>query len=323
MKTSSQYHAPARSLSPLAAVALIVCLAHGLAGCVSPSRPPLPPVPRTSWQELPVGPIGLVTTSTLPIFRVVYPMSREEAATRIYGKVFGLGGEPYNSGVAGLVYDPFSAVPALIVMSGVATAANAIGGLSGVSEERLISSVRSFLRAEAALDFQAQLLRELQSRLDRQLGRPLVTVPKPLPPLSPAECRRMASLQAGTLAWLPENVTASEYLARLGVETLLEIRLSNPGLRGYLGINPSLSLGADVEVRLIRLRDTQVLARAMASYDSRTHKFAHWVRDEGRALREEFGRCCQKLSQDLSLSLLEAFDGPAPLLPTGNLVHTP
>lgn len=310
-----------RFLTPLAKAAVLAGLLVAQAGCATHVVPCVPQRSAPlSWAELPPGPIGLITTSTLPLFRVVYPMPRDQAADQGGERAFCLAGRPAL--IVMMVIPPLTP-HAVMAMGAAGVAGNLTGACRGVPEQRLTNYLGSFWRAEGGIDFQRELSGELFRRLERQLGRPLAAVPKPLPPISPAECRRMASLQAGTLAWLPENVTASEYLARVGVETLLEIRLRNPGLRGHAGINPSLSLGADVEVRLIRLRDARVLARATATYDSRTHPFPHWARDEGRALREEFARCCEKLGHELARSLLEAFDGPAPVPPTGNLVLTP
>jgi hypothetical protein len=208
-------------------------------------------------------------------------------------------------------------------MPAASVGAQVVTGLRGVSEPRRMGAAASIGRVEETLDFQGRLAQELSAQLGPDLGRPLVVVPKPVPPIEPGEVRRMASFQAGTLAWLPDNVNGDDYLAGHGVETVLEIRVRDAGLHGRVGVSPDLSLGTEVETRLIRLGDGVVLARASAAYASPTHKFVRWADRGGRLLQEEFDRGCAQLGRELAKGLMDCFAGPPPGSGPGHLVGSP
>lgn len=301
-------------------------LGIGLAGCATHPEGfgrALPGRRQTSWQELPAGTVGIITTSSLPLFRVVYPMNRDDAVEEAASRGFWLGGEPYNQGVQSVLSIPLFGLGALGPMAAASVGAQVVTGLRGTSEPRRMGATASIGRVEETVDFQGRLAQELRAHLGPALGRPLVVVPKPVPPIDPGEVRRMASFQAGTLAWLPDNVTGDDYLVGHGVETVLEIRVRDAGLHGRVGVSPDLSLRTEVGTRLIRLGDGVVLARASAAYASPTHKFVRWADRGGRLLQEEFDRGCAQLGRELAKGLMDCFAGPPPGSGTGHLVGSP
>jgi hypothetical protein len=305
---------------------LVAGLFMGLAGCATrpeASRSPVPARRTISWQELPAGTVGIITTSALPLFQVVYPMNRDEAVEEAGSRGFWLGGEPYNPGVVALLTVPCLGVATLVPMAAASVGAQVVTHCRSIPDQPRMAAMATVQQAELRIDFQVEVARELGSHLGPSLGRPITMVPKPVPPIDAAELRRMASFQTGTLVWLPDNVTADAYLASHGVESILEVRVISAGLRGRVGVNPSLSLGAEVEARLIRRGDGMVLSRARAAYASPARKFPGWADRDGRLLQEEFARGCAQLGRELAKGLMGCFAGPPPGSGPGHLVGSP
>lgn len=298
-------------------------LAGALAGCATQSprsgESVLPPHP-VSWQELPAGKVGIVTTSSVPLFRVVYPRNAEDAAEEAATRLFWFDEPPSDEAMALTLS---SGGVWLLPNLAVALAAQLGTRLRGISEPRLTAATQSLGRGQEAVDFQGRLARELGAHLGPALGRPWMVVPKPVPPVDADEVRRMTLLQAGTLAWLPDDLTEDAYLDRHEIETILEIGVRDAGLLGRHGVNPNLSLAAEVEVLLIRRRDGVVLARARAAYASRAHKFLRWADRGGRLLQEEFDRGCAELGRELAKGLLASLTKARPGWGAGHLVEIP
>ncbi len=299
----------------LAAPLLFAALAVALAGCATHPPPAKPVVASCNWQDLPRGAVGIVATSSTPTFLVSYPMSKQEASTAAGERGFWLGGEPGNAGAVGLVQGTMGfGLPVLVAGS---VLGQAIGAVLGVSNGKLQQAQLSLRKAEATIDFQEALRANVFHRLNGRVPRPLLVVPKPFPPGIENECRKMTCFMAGTLAWVPEKQTRQVYLASQGVESMLEIRVDRPGLRGYNGVNPSLSLGADVEARLVRLSDGRLLANSFAHYSSPVRHFTQWADHDARLLREEFARCCDALSRDMVRGLTNGDLSEPPRFPIG------
>lgn len=300
-------------------------LAIGLAGCVTTPRRSWESVltpHQVAWQELPAGRVGIITTSMVPLFRVEYPLQRDDAVEEAASRGFWLGGEPGNEGVKALWMTGVGVVSLgpMVVSS---LMAQGVTHLRVIPEQRRIVAMASLRRAEQGLDVQGQVARELESRLGPALGRPVVAVPKPFPTENAAWVRRRVLLEAGTFAWLPGNTTADAYLASHEIETVLEIRILKAGLSGNPGANPNLKLRIEAESRLIRCRDGMILAHAGAMYASPGHTFLRWAKAEGHLLEEEFARGCANLGEGLTEGLLASFTGPAPSTQPGQVVQTP
>ncbi|MFM1767617.1 MAG: hypothetical protein RJA22_146 [Verrucomicrobiota bacterium] len=300
-------------------------LAIGLAGCVTAPRRSWESVltpHQVAWQELPAGRVGIITTSMVPLFRVEYPLQRDDAVEEAASRGFWLGGEPGNEGVKALWLTGVGVVSLgpMVVSS---LMAQGVTHMRVIPEQRRIAAMASVRRAEQRLDVQAQVARELESRLGPALGRPVVAVPKPFPTQNAAWVRRRVLLEAGTFAWLPDNISADAYLASHGIETVLEMRVLKAGLSGNPGANPNLALRIEAESRLIRRRDGMVLAHAGAMYASPAHAFLRWARSDGRLLEEEFVRACAHLGEGLAEGLLASFAGPATTTEPAPLVQTP
>lgn len=294
---------------------LLVAVAVALAGCATQPQPTKPVAASCSWQDLPRGVVGIVATSSTPTFLVSYPMTKQEASKAGGGKGFWIGGEPGNAGAVCLAQGTMGCGFALMVAGSIT--GQAVGAARGVSADKLQEAQLSLRKAEAAIDFQEALRANVFQRLNGRVPRLLLVVPKPLPPGIENECRTMSCFMAGTLAWVPEGQTRQAYLGGHGVETILEIRVHQPGLRGHSGVNPSLSLGADVEVRMVRLSEGRLLANSFAHYASPGRRFTQWTDDNARLLREEFARCCDALSRDLVSGLTNGELSEPPRFPIG------
>ncbi len=294
---------------------LVAALAVALSGCATQPPPARPVVASYSWHDLPRGAVGIVATSSTPTFLVSYPMSKQEATTAGGKNGFWLGGKPGNAGALCLVQGTMGY--GLVVLVAGSVAGQAVGAVRGVSAGKLQQAQLTLRKAEAAIDFQEALRAKVFQRLNGQVPRTVLVVPKPLPPGIESECRTMTCFMAGTLAWVPEYQTRQAYLGGHGVETMLEIRVNEPGLRGHSGVNPSLSLGADVEARLVRLSDGHLLANSFAHYTSAGRRFTQWADDDARLLREEFARCCDALSRDLVRGLTNGAASEPPRFPIG------
>ena len=300
-------------------------LAIGLAGCVTAPRRSWESVltpHQVAWQELPAGRAGIITASMVPLFRVEYPLQRDDAVEEAASRGFRLGGEPYNKGIKALWMTGVGVVSLgpMVVSS---LMAQGVTHMRVIPEQRRMLAIASLRRAEQWLDVQGQVARELESRLGPALGRPVVAVPKPFPTQNAAWVRRRVLLEAGTFAWLPGNTTADAYLASHEIETVLEIRILKAGLSGNPGANPNLVLRIEAESRLIRRRDGMVLAHAGAMHASPAHAFLSWAKSDGRLLEEEFALGCANLGEGLMEGLLVSFTGPAPSREAGQPGLTP
>ena len=118
----------------------------------------------------------------------------------------------------------------------------------------------------------------------------------------------MSCVMASTLAWLPRGQSAADYLAGQGIDTVLELQLIHPGLKGTGKINPPLALSVDVRARLLEAGSGRELWHCTAQYRSAKRKFTEWAAGEAQLFRRELDLCFGSLAEQVVHQL---FNGPA------------
>jgi hypothetical protein len=160
----------------------------------------------------------------------------------------------------------------------------------------------------AHLSLQDELRTRVVQRITERTSLPVKLVRKPFPSGQEAEFSRMSCVMAGTLAWLPPGQTAADYLAAQGVDTILELQLIHPGLKGTGKINPSLALCVDVRARLRAGGNGRELWQGTAQYRSAKHKFARWGADKAQLFQRELDCCFASIAEQIVDQLFRGFD---------------
>ena len=178
--------------------------------------------------------------------------------------------------------------------------------VTGVSPKRLAVADASMNRFIAETRFQEVLRASVGAEARQRTPLPVTVVKKPFPPGQEEEFSKMSCIMAGTLAWLPPGQTPRGYLEEQAIDTVLEIRVHEHGLRGNPGSNPNLRLVAEVEARLIRLQDGAELCRRRMAWQGTARQYTDWTEDDARALRSETAACCQSLARQIVEEMLPA-----------------
>jgi hypothetical protein len=250
----------------------------------------------TSASDL--GTIGIICTNTLPGFTIQRPIAKSELADRW----------AINCSKVG---DPFMAVPYLNVFVGLplfvggGAAGSAAGGLAGVSTTTIARTDSAVTKSTQELNLRETFRLCVATALEEQGGRTVI-VEKPFPPGDRKELTQMSCLMASTLAWLPTGVSRAEYLAGQGAETVLELRLIHPGLRGEGTVNPSLAFCVQVHAQLNDVSSGRELAGCTLQYRSESHKYSQWGANDAQLLREELTRFCRLTADAIGKQLLSA-----------------
>lgn len=296
---------------------LLLLLTFVQSGCVTaPSRrtkdrPPLsaglPPLAM-------LGTIGVISTSSVPKLTVQTPLNCAEAGELTSRRIVFLGGDDITDDTSLLVgqltlgLSPWilsaAAVPCRVVAEGLA-----------VPEAERAKSSSALMRTLADLNLQEELRRPVVEHAAVRTAAPVKLVRKPFPPGSKAEFSRMSCVMAGTLAWLPRGKTAANYLAEEGVDTVLELELVNPGLKGNGSINPALAVCVDVRARLWEAASGRELWRGYAQYQSARRKFTAWAANDAQLFRRELDLCFAALADQIMNQWVgQSPSHPGPLL---------
>ena len=235
----------------------------------SPLSPSVSPPPR----------VGLISTNPLPLLRIQWPRTRQQALADVEeDAAHFLGGFMTYAGF--LWPAAFATTPYL---SARATAA----GLSG------ISTAEFRRRWEAYSDRLSQVLvhdalRHIVAAEARARGwTNLFLVSKPWPAEQPEQFARMAFFLAATLAWLPPGTNPVDYLRAQGAEAVLELEVTGAALAGKPGTNPPLTLSYRLEARLRPAPTQPPVARLRLAYRSKPRKFDHWMERDAQLFQEE------------------------------------
>lgn len=269
----------------------------------------LPP----SAQASPLPRAGLISTNPLPLLRIQWPRTRQQALADLSTDAnrFLWGFMTY----AGVLW------PATFATTPYLSARAAAAGLSGVSSEE-------FHRLwEAHSDRLSQVvvheaLRQTVAAEARARGwTNLFLVAKPWPAERPEQFARMAFFLAATLAWLPPGTNPIDYLRAQGADAVLELEVTGAALAGKPGTNPPLTLSYRLEARLRPALTHPPVARLRLAYRSEPQKFDRWMeRDAELFLRELQSSClqCAELILDWYQAALTAAAEPPRL--NGSLI---
>jgi hypothetical protein len=177
------------------------------------------------------------------------------------------------------------------------------GAFAGVPEHRFAMADNALDRAMAESDMPEQLRNWVLQLIGEPSSGRVVPVKKPLPDGAAPEFASLSGVRSATLAWLPKGQSAQNYLASQGIDTVLEIQILHPGLRGDGGVNSSLALCVEVRASLVRVRDGRELASVPVKYQSKKHKFTEWAAHEARLFREEVERCNQTVAEEIAAEI--------------------
>lgn len=98
----------------------------------------------------------------------------------------------------------------------------------------------------------------------------------------------------------PEETARYDQLDLSGATSVLEIRSNKIGLRGFYGINPQTSVFIELDVRLIRLSDKQILLTEFPSCSSvGKRKYVQWAEQEGQLIVAEITTCLSELAEKI------------------------
>jgi len=279
----------------------LLALALWQTGCATPKPPQtenFTASPRTPPALTTLGTIGVTSTSTVPKFAFLEPLKRDEAGERTARKIIYLGENDTIEEGARIAHQLTCGMSFLAAIA-VAVPSRVVAERLAISEKSRAKACSSLQEMIAHLSLQDELRARVVQQSTARGFLPVRMVRKPFPPGQEAEFSRMSCVMAGTLAWLPPGQTAKDYLAAQGVDTVLELQLIHPGLKGAGKINPSLALCVDVQARLVEAGNGRELWRCAAQYRSAKHKFATWGADKAQLFRCELDRCFASLAEQI------------------------
>jgi hypothetical protein len=300
-----------KNKSSIATLLFAMALA-GLCGCATeshcrPKRPTAFVAPNLQLAEL--GKIGIISSSTYPEIIFPTPGSRREAMENVrqnmgWGQNNDRALEACAAAGPGAIFmlSGFAAVTMTkVIVCDLPILANASS--TGIPGETLVAAHAALNKVECTSPLQNGLRAELVGQLQQVFPGQIQLVAKPLPADADERFVRSVSVRQGTLGWLPKGETAQQYLTRQGIDTVLEIQLEYPSLKGSSSCNPSLQLCVDGRVVLRRVRDGVELASLPFSYSGSKARFTEWGKEEARQLRAEIQSCCRAVADDLSRQL--------------------
>ncbi|HWH70581.1 MAG TPA: hypothetical protein VNT26_14430, partial [Candidatus Sulfotelmatobacter sp.] len=258
----------------------------------SNSRVPVEPVASGSpgCVVTNMGTFGIYSTAAVSHVTLQRPWTKDEAAEQ--------GVRNVEWALDGLDNHPNS----VVMLTACATSIpmglwqQTVGPMRGVSARQWGAASVNLTAAARQAQPHEGLAQQVAQQLAAQIGQPVGLIKKPFPPGTEAEFRRMEGVMRGTLAWLPDGVTASEYLVKQGVDTALEIQVVSAALTGSGGANPSLTLTVEVRARLLRACDGQELYCCPVLYRSRPRRFTAWAAEDARLFRQELELCYQQMA---------------------------
>lgn len=281
--------------------ALLLILTFVQSGCVttpprrtrdnSPPSAVLPPLAM-------LGTIGVISTSSVPKFTVREPLNCAEAGELTARRIVFLGGDDFTEDTS-LLVGQLTLGLSTWVLSAAAIPSRVVAEGLAVPEAERAKASSAMMRTIADLNLQEELRRRVVERAAVRTAAPVKMVRKPFPPGSKAEFSRMSCVMAGTLAWLPRGKTAASHLAEEGVDTVLELELVNPGLKGNGKINPALALCVAVRARLWEAASGRELWRGDTQYQSAKRKFTAWAANDAQLFRRELDLCFAALADQI------------------------
>jgi len=244
--------------------AVVIMLAFG---CAHTPQVKAPPPPK--FTETEVGRVAVTSACFDPEFKCPH-----KPPTKLQGAVGGALVGFIGSIFSGFFVFPY-AIPVGIVLSPVAAMGGAIyGAIEGETQKTIKEKEEILSNYLSGLRVQEMMLEKFFS-LTRKMHRfTFVQMEQCGPKVLDEEIRY-------------------ESLKEKDVDTVFEISIREFGLwREKEAINPPLSLFITVSVRLIRVKDSEVLSVRTFRYESKEkRKFTKWVENGAQPFREELDRC--------------------------------
>lgn len=297
--------APHRMVTGTCLGFLLLALAIWQTGCASAKSPRTASLDASTTKPpslAAVGIIGVIATSTVPNFTIQQPLNRQEAGEFTARQIVFLGGDDFTDDASAFLscmtlgISPF-------VLSALAVPSRTVAEAMAIPEKNLSKANASMSETISKLNLQEELRTRVVQQAVERTSLPIKLVQKPLPLGREKEFSRMSCVMAATLAWLPPGQTAADYLAGQGFDTVLELHLVNPGLKGPGKINPPLALCSDVRASLFEVGSGRELWRGTARYRSAKHKFTEWAADEAQLFRGELDHCVGSLAEQIVVQL--------------------
>ncbi len=245
----------------------------------------LPPErPLTQFANYPVaspGAIGIYSTATVAHVAIQMPSTKDEAVSEAVRDVeWSLDGlHEFPNLVVQL-----TACAAAIPMS---LGKQTVGAIRGLTRKRYQAAEAQLSAAARESQPHQELAYQVAQQLSPKTSQPVVLVKKPLPAGAGSKFALMQCVARGTLAWLPKDQTAANYLGSQGADTALEIHVLSAALNGTDGINPPLAVCVEAQATLLRVRDGQKLYSCPVHYRSAGRKFTEWAANDARLFRQE------------------------------------
>ncbi len=295
---------------------LLASLFMSQLGCAhAPPRPPSHTALRLPYEEerAQFGTIGIVSARFIPESTFNIFAKRGFAAVKgvalgaLAGGCAGLEAFHYS----GLEAFPYFFAPGLtplepVFLVGGMTIGALAGGISGAAPEdravRVVLEERAKKTEGAIIDFLAELsIQETMAEHVFKTGMELTDY--------------RFELLEGQGPASPDEKPNYGYLKEKGIDTVLEVSVSNVGFEGERGKNP-IPLFMSLQTRLIQLTDELEIYSQEFGYKSRTRNFFGWddfawaVSNNQRLLREEFDPCYKNLAGRIVEELFLLYDFP-------------
>ena len=223
------------------------------------------PSPGTLRLSAETARVGMISTSSLPLLRIQWPLRRREALGRVADET------------ESILYYASVFFPAAFATVPYISAQAASAGVAGLSDAEFQQARQTYEAALPLMLVHDGLRRAVADQARARGWTNYFLVPKPYPPGDRAQFERMAYFIAATLAWVPKETTAPEYLRAQHADLVLELGVHNAALAGQLGTDRPLALSFDLDVRWCRVADNAELSRLQLRYAGRKQRFSEWM----------------------------------------------
>jgi len=149
------------------------------------------------------------------------------------------------------------------------------------------------------MDLHQTLIRKLVALGGENTRHKFVALPDVVAP-EPEATAQDDPLDRYTVVSESKEIARYNPLDLSGAASVLEIRTHASGLRGRYTINPQTNLFVELDARLIRVRDNQVLISESLSCVSEAQRtYTEWARQEGQLVVEDFLACVDELAEKI------------------------
>ena len=260
----------------LIVVCLILLLIIGLSSCaIHKTKPYALPSPPSEAVREKLGTIGVASARFFPKAEMRKPMGKGSGAA----SGAGTGALLMIGGGAGLG-DPLGLLLGVALAPVGAVVGSIAGAVKGVSSEHVKEAGEAINKAISEFKIQATMRDYVLRAAKQQTEYNFVDLD-------------------GQGPETPERKIDYNFLSNRGINTILEISVTDFGLWAASGINPPLAFFMNLQARLIRTTDGSVLYKQKLQYKNAgfIFTFTDWAANGAEPFRDEFHRCYQSLSE--------------------------